>query len=350
MMRICKSEAKETPFRFREGDIVETNANIFFDVKGLIHPSNKVIAFPRFIPEAQGSRIYGKYAYKKIYGLSERFRFLKQNFPHYIVYDTVFDETLCEVPLEDVRHYYQPVNCLRRLRHCERLDSLEGDALSFLQLSKNESGISWSKMGISGSLLVRLHTQSSDIDPIVYGSENCRKVYEALKSLTQDAKSNVKKYTTEELQKLYEFRVKDTQMSFEDFVRTESRKVLQGKFKNRDYFMRFIKDWSEIHESYGTVQYRNVGYAKIKAEIMDDSDAIFTPCTYKLTNAEILEGTRVGLIEEIASFRGRFCEQARKGEIVIAQGKIERVKDKRQNREYFRLLLGNKPSDYMVLA
>jgi predicted nucleotidyltransferase len=224
------------------------------------------------------------------------------------------------------------------------------DALSFLELLKKQAGIRWANMGISGSLLVKLHTQSSDIDPIVYGSENCRKVYEALKSLTQDAKSNVKKYTTEELQKLYEFRVKDTRMSFEDFVQTESRKVLQGKFKNRDYFMRFIKDWSEIYESYGTVQYRNVGYAKIKAEIADDSEAIFTPCIYKLTNVQILDGIDVGLIEGIASFRGRFCEQARKGETVIAQGKIERVTDKRQKREYFRLLLGNKPSDYMVLA
>ncbi|MCL6578660.1 MAG: hypothetical protein K6T73_04655 [Candidatus Bathyarchaeota archaeon] len=336
--------------QMREGELLKTKVDVIFEVKGLVHPSSRVIAFPRFIPESQGNRIHGKSVYKKIYSISERFKFLEQNFPQYIVYDPVFDEQLCEVPLEDAKRHYKPVNRLRQLRHCEGLDDLEMDALSFLELLKKQAGIRWANMGISGSLLVKLHTQSSDIDPIVYGSENCRKVYEALKSLTTEAKSNVKKYTTEELQKLYEFRVRDTQMSFEDFVRTESRKVLQGKFKNRDYFMRFIKDWSEIHESYGTVQYRNVGYARIKAEIVDDSDAIFTPCTYKLTNAEILEGTRVGLIEEIASFRGRFCEQARKGETVVAQGKIERVKDKRQNREYFRLLLGNKPSDYMLLA
>jgi len=333
-----------------EGDFILNYDGYVFEVKGLVHPLGRVIAFPRFILESHGNRIHGKSVYKKIYSISERFKFLEQNFPQYIVYDPVFDEKLCEVPLEDVKRHYQPVNRLRQLRHRERLDDLEKDALSFLELLKKQAGIRWANMGISGSLLVKLHTQSSDIDPIVYGSENCRKVYAALKSLTKEAKSNVKKYTPEELQKLYEFRVRDTQMRFEDFVRTESRKVLQGKFKNRDYFMRFIKDWSEIHESYGTVQYRNVGYAKIKAKIVDDSEAIFTPCTYKLTNAEILEGTRVGLIEEIASFRGRFCEQARKGEAVVAQGKIERVTDKRQNREYFRLLLGNKPSDYMVRA
>jgi len=49
------------------------------------------------------------------------------------------------------------------------------------------------------------------------------------------------------------------------------------------------------------------------------------------------------------SFLGRFCEQAKKGERVRAQGKVEHVRDYRKNNEYFRLLIGNKPSDYMIL-
>jgi predicted nucleotidyltransferase len=113
--------------------------------------------------------------------------------------------------------------------------------------------------------------------------------------------------------------------------------------------MRFVKDWNEIKAEYGAIRYKNVGYAKIKAVAEDDSEAIFTPCSYKIKNVETIEGVRFP-IEEIASFRGRFCEQARTGEAVIAQGKVERVMDNWQNREYFRLLLGNKPSDYMILA
>ena len=334
----------------REGDILRDLNGIIFDVKGLVHPPDKVIAFPRFIPDSRGNRVREEVAYRKVYSISARFKFLEQNFPQFIVYDPIFDEKLCEVPLENVKNHYKPVNRLRELRHCDRLDNLEKDALSFLELLKDCMNMPWSKIGISGSLLVKLHTPSSDIDPIIYGGENCRKVYEALKSLMRDSKSHVKAYTIEELQKLFKFRVKDTKMAFKDFVRTESRKVLQGKFKGRDYFMRFIKDWREIREEYGTIQYRNVGYARIKAEIEDDSEAIFTPCSYKLKNVETLDGTSIYSIEEIASFRGRFCEQARTSEMVIAQGKVERVTDNRQNLEHFRLLLGNQPSDYMVLA
>ena len=41
---------------FREGDLIENNQNIIFDVKGLVHPPSKVIAFPRFIPDISGNR------------------------------------------------------------------------------------------------------------------------------------------------------------------------------------------------------------------------------------------------------------------------------------------------------
>lgn len=55
-------------------------------------------------------------------------------------------------------------------------------------------------------------------------------------------------------------------------------------------------------------------------------------------------------IEEIVSFRGRFCEQAKNGETIEAQGKVELVTNKKNRREYYRLILGNKPTDYMVLS
>jgi len=336
--------------RFREGDLIETKANLIFDVKGLIHPPSKVIAFPRFVPSMSGSRRRNNLLYKKIYALSERFAFLEQNFSHYLVHDRAFGETLCEVPVSEVKRHYKPVKKLQELRSSKRLDVLESLALQCAEHLKKKANIPWKAIGISGSLMVGLHTESSDIDPVVYGSENCRKIHSALKEMLKDKHSDFMPYTRKDLKALFDFRSKDTIISFEDFVRTEARKVLQGRFKGKDYFIRFVKDWNEIEEKYGDVQYRNVGYARIKATIADASEAIFTPCTYKIDVVKIIEGQKLGPIEEIASFRGRFCEQAREDEVVVAQGKVERVIDYRRNCEYFRLLLGNKPSDFMILA
>jgi predicted nucleotidyltransferase len=333
----------------REGDLLETTDNIFFDVKGLVHPTNRIVAFLRYVSDPNGDRERDGMRYRKVYALSERYALLEQAFPQYLVYDQVFNESLCEVPVEAVKHHYQPTRRLQDLRHEDELDEVERTAVRLLELLKENAEVPWNKLGISGSILVRLHTPTSDVDPIVYGSETCRKVYSTLRQMLEDRKSLLKPYSLEELKELFDFRSKDTTMRFEDFVRTDSRKALQGKFVGRDYFVRFVKDWNEVEERYGTILYKPVGYAKIRAKIVDDLEAIFTPCCYKIENVEILEGPHVEPIEEIVSFRGRFCEQAKSSEVVIAQGKVERLQ-REGDREHFRLLLGNKVSDHMILA
>jgi predicted nucleotidyltransferase len=333
----------------REGDLLETADNVLFDVKGLVHPPNRVVAFLRYVPNSNGDRERDGIGYRKVYALSERYALLEQTFPQYLVYDRVFNERLCVVPVKAVKKHYQPTNCLRDLRHKDELDAVEMTALRFSELLKEKAKVPWRKIGISGSIAVGLHTPSSDVDPIIYGSETCRRAYSMLKQMLEDRKSPVKPYGPEELKELFDFRSKDTTTSFEDFVRTDSRKTLQGKFMGRDYFLRFVKNWNEIEEQYGTILYQPVGYAKIKAKVVDDSEAIFTPCCYKIEKAKILEGYHGGSIEEIVSFRGRFCEQAKSGEIVIAHGKVEKLQRAGQ-REHFRLLLGNKISDHMILA
>ena len=335
--------------RAREGDLLETTDNILFDVKGLVHPPNRVVAFLRYVPNSNGDRERDGMRYRKVYALSERYALLEQAFPQYLVYDRVFNESLCEVPVEAVKRHHQPTRRLRDLRNKDELDEVERTALRFVEILKKKAQVPWSKIGISGSIAVGLHTPTSDIDPIVYGSETCQKAYSTLKQMLEDRKSLAKPYSPEELKVLFDFRSKDTTTSFEDFVRTDRRKALQGRFMERDYFIRFVKDWNEVKEQYGTILYEPVGYAKIKANVVDDSEAIFTPCCYKVENVKALQGSHAESIEEIVSFRGRFCEQAKSGEIVIAQGKVERLQQE-GHREHFRLLLGNKISDHMILA
>jgi len=331
----------------REGDLIETLDGNIFDVKGLVHPSNRIIAFIRFTPDSKGERKRDNTRYRKVYPLHERYALLQERFPKYLVFDSVFNQWLCEVPIEAVKKHYKPTECLSHLRRKPVLEQLEEQTLELAQLLQKNAGVRWSALGVSGSLLVGLHTSTSDIDLVVYGSKDCQRVYETLKTLVHNETGYVKSYTKQELRALFDFRSKDTKMRFEDFVRTESRKVLQGKFQQSDYFIRCVKDWSEVGERYGGVHYKSIGYAKIKATINDDSETIFTPCTYKINGAEILEGAEINSISEIVSFRGRFCEQAKKGEIVIAQGSVEHLRGV-DGRESYRMLLGNQLSDYLI--
>jgi hypothetical protein len=334
----------------REGDLIKTKSGVVFDVKGLTHPEGKIVAFPRFIPSPQGTR-HGKDAvYGKVYSLGDRFRYLQENHPELIVFDNVLGETMCEVPVDQVAEHYKPEEKLWSLRSAKDLTLLESKAVQLAEILKKEAAIPWSGIGISGSIMAELTTEKSDIDPLVYGEENCRKSYAALKRLLKEEHSGFKPYTVSELQELFDFRSKDTQMSFEDFVLVESRKAFQGKFMGTDYFIRFVKDWREVNEQYGDVCFKNSGYTKITAKIADDTEALFTPCTYRLQDVEVVEGPKLAPIAEIVSFRGRFCEQAEDGEAIEAQGKAELVTDNKTGIEHYRLILGNKPSDYMILS
>ena len=334
----------------REGDLIEAIDGNIFDVKGLVHPPNKIIAFIRFTPDPQGERKRNNQRFRKVYPLQDRYELLKERFPQYLVFDSVFNEWMCEVPTNKIKKNYKPNKYLNQLRKKKITQELEKQTLQLTQLLKQEASVPWKALGVSGSLLVNLQSNTSDIDLIVYGSANCQKVYNALKLLIQDETGQVRPHTRSELKALFDFRSKDTNVSFEDFVRTESRKVLQGKFGQRDYFIRCIKEQKEINETYGSTIYEPAGEAKIKATIADNSEMIYTPCRYQIETNKVLEGTKVDYPTEIVSFRGRFCEQAQLGEEVISRGKVERVQRVGEKNHHYRVLLGNKPSDFMTLA
>jgi len=138
-------------------------------------------------------------------------------------------------------------------------------------------------------------------------------------------------------------------MDFNQFVELERRKVNQGRFRGRNYFIRFVKDISESSAAYGDLKYVPVGRASVAAIIADDHNSIFTPCRYSISDVHLLNGAQVEGPNEIVSFRGRFCEQARAGEAVYAAGTLERL-ERRQGPISHRLLLGNHPDDTLVLS
>ncbi len=324
-----------------EGDFVETIEKLIFDVKGLVHPPDRVIAYVRYVPDTRGDRVKSGVKYRKIYSLAERENFLKTNFPHYLYRDPVYNALLQAVPLDRILKVYKPSERLKELLKTHELDSVEESALELALSIKEESGIQLESVGVTGSVLVGLHREDSDLDLVVVGEREGRRVYEAMRSLFE--KGIVQRYDLESLWKLYEFRSRDTPMRFKDFVEIEKRKVLQGLLRGRDFYIRLVKKPEEYGEKYGDRVYAPVGYARVKARIVDARDSIFTPCRYTV---EVLEGD--SRVEEMASYRGRFCEVAREGEIVEARGKLEKIIDKKRGI-YYRLLLGSSREDYIIL-
>lgn len=332
---------------FREGDFIETAEGLIFDVKGLVHPPDRVIAFVRYFPSPEGDRERHGIRYRKVYDLDERFAFLKEHFPQYLVYDPVLGETMIEVPAERVARHYLPICKLAELQSSSNINSLEEKTLDFVDFIMDAAHVPRGKVGVSGSILVGLASPSSDLDLIIYGVENAMKVDLALKKHFEEG-GRLKKYGLEMLKTLHEDRCRESGVSFEDYLFHEQRKSFQGFFDETEFFIRYVKDRGEFNETYGEYVYTPIGRSKIRGVVADDRDALFTPCSYTVEDVKIIEGLSNVPISSIASFRGRFCEQAVDGETIIACGKLERVKHGGETS--YRLILGNRPEDFMVVA
>lgn len=357
----------------REGDFIETTEHLIFDVKGFVHPKNHVIAFLRYLPDPEGTRLRNGIRYKKVYALSDRYKVLKEKFPHYLYQDQRIRNTLLQaVPHELIWKIYRPQEYLQEVMDEEStvFQPWREILRSFTRILQDASQVPLTAMGISGSFLVGLAIPRSDLDFIVYGSQHGFKVYEGMTRLFQNPDSPLRPYRPEELKQLWEFRSQDTALSFEEFVKFEQRKRLQGKFEigkvsknlpqgelSLDFYIRLLKDRDEITERYEDYEYTPLGTVRVEGVIQNDEEALFTPCCYPLSvrRADWIERNSVfsfekGLnsIRELVSYRGRFCE-ARKGELIQAQGTLEWVKDIRGD-SYFRLIVGNNRSDFLRIC
>jgi predicted nucleotidyltransferase len=306
------------------------------------HPADRLIGVVRYAPDPEGRRQRLGVRYRRLYHFEEQEQFLRSSHPLYLAYDPVFNAVLQSVPTSTIRCIHDPRLRLRQLAESFPAEGVEADAVAFTGLIQRETGIGWSEIGITGSLLISLHVQTSDLDISVFGIQGCQKAYEALASL-RGPQSDVQPLDPAGVADLYGQRGSDTPIPFEEFARVESKKICQGLFHGRPYFVRFIKAPNEAEVKYGSFRYAPLGSATITATISDNKEAIFTPCRYLVSDVRMVEGPRVP-ISEIVSFRGRFCEQAAVGESVKASGALERC-DSISGHTVYRLLLGNSPRD-----
>lgn len=330
-----------------EGFAVETKDGAVFTVKGFVHPPHRIVAYLRYVPDPAGGRERAGRRYRRVYHFEEQREALQEGWPAHLAYDPMSGVQLQTVLRRDVRLVYDPCLCLQRLLERGPTDPLQETALALTELLGTAAGVPLSALGVTGSLLVDLHNASSDIDIVVYGAEECRAVHGCLTSLLDDPSTPVCRPEGEHLAAIHKAHNMDTPLSLSDFARLQAGKVNEGRFCGRSYFVRFVKRSCEVAERYGDPRYELLGPASIRARVEDHADAMFTPCRYIVGDVTILQGVPTGDVREIVSFRGRFADQAKTGDWVLARGRLERIVSGKMPRSC-RLTVGGQPGDYLL--
>ncbi len=177
--------------------------------------------------------------------------------------------------------------------------------------------------GVTGSRLIGLNSESSDVDFVVYGKW-FEKAREELREHVKNGK--VDEPGEEEWKKIY--RKRRPAIDFDTFVMHEERKYHRG-FVGETYFdLLYVRDYGSLRKF---PEFRGVkaGTVELEGVVVDDSAIFDYPARYPLKDVRILElDDSVGevRVDEVLSFTHTYVGQAFRGERIRAYGVLEVLK------------------------
>jgi predicted nucleotidyltransferase len=319
----------------RDRDAIISRENIIFRVYGYMHPPDGYICDPEYAPEniykstqtrALRESPDRRRVYYKFYS-DEGLQFIRQNYPKYTIHYPPLETRLVGVEQEDIEEARDPQRKFQQLVQNPPKDALIEEMQTLYGSLKARATLAISDFGVFGSLLHGFyHPQYSDLDFTVYGRKQLETLQQLLEQAYKERGSKLKnEFSTEDAVKGKTWHFKN--YTPKEYVWHQKRKLIYALFKGKARTIKTefepIKRWEEIHDEYDPKQrIKKMGWMKAKARITDDNDAPFMPSIYEM---EPLQGVKVEGVRRILSYVEEFRMQAKKDEIVMVEGNLERV-------------------------
>jgi predicted nucleotidyltransferase len=305
-----------------DGDTFVTEEGFIFNVFGYEHPPNRVFASLKYIPakfkalfnidflertwkyeDTELFRAEKLYTAKNYQTFLETFR---KNFRDYVYFCPFREKAVISSPFALIKKVYVPQECLSELIKLERKDNLQKTTLDFISLISNESDIAMKEFGVHGSIALGMHTSKSDIDIVVYGSSNFRRLEKTIGRLVEVGT-----------------------LSYVFSNRLDAARRFKGRYMKKIFMFNAIRKPEEVRTKYGTFSYTPVAPVKFQCIVKDDSEAMFRPAIYKTEDLKPAEFTSELLKDKIpelvVSMIGCYRNIARRGNEIRVSGMLEKV-------------------------
>ena len=135
-----------------EGHFVMLLDGSIWEVKGFMHPQDHLIAYPRYVPCGKG--------YVKVSSLTMKCNLLDSTYKRFMKYSSVYDMVLPHIPKKSIVKVYDPKTRLLEVFR-EPKDPLEQAASKMLHMMLDMYNVDLELLGITGSMLPKLHTLRS---------------------------------------------------------------------------------------------------------------------------------------------------------------------------------------------
>jgi predicted nucleotidyltransferase len=246
----------------------------------------------RYVPGPGGSRAHPDGRRYTKYDFEEAYAHVREHKPQY-------DGLLHRIPHADVKRVYKPDEEIGRIA------ATHPRVKKLVDLFCLPPGT----VGCTGSLLIQLDDETSDIDMVVYGKHwfvAQRKVEEGIRNGTIEGPSEAM------WRKAYEKR--KPEIPYDVFVLHEERKFNRGQVEGTYFDILYTRSYDEIRHA-PTGKGEVIGKGTIEAKVTDASLAFDNPAVYYVEHETV---------SRVLSFTHTYSGQALAGETIEACGVLEK--------------------------
>jgi predicted nucleotidyltransferase len=266
---------------------------------------------------------------EKLYTAKNYQSFIKtfrKNFPDYLYYCYLRNKELITAPLDKIERVFVPKDRLKALAALKKPDELQQMALDLIHLISAESGVGFEDLGIHGSIALNMHAPESDIDFVVYGSEDFRLVEEAIARLVNEGK-----------------------LSYIISNRLDAARKFQGRYNGKIFMYNATRKPEEVKTWYGMQRFSSIDPVRFQCTVTDDTETMFRPATYKITNYNPLDAESElpldKVPERVVSNIGCYRNVARQGSQIKVAGQLERVEALKTGEVFYQVVVGSATSE-----
>jgi len=246
---------------------------------------------------------------------------LRENFPHYIYFCPFRGKEVISVSHDQIKKVYLPNECLREIFEKETRDYLQEETLELVSLLSKRAQLPIKDFGVHGSVGLNMHSEYSDIDLVIYGSQNFKKLESTVDQL---AFEGVLKYVcTKKI----------------DYARKH-----RGRYNYTRFVYNAVRKYDEIDAQHGKLKYTPIKNASFSCEIADDSENMFRPAIYPIKNYQP-DNPASELAEDqvparVISMIGYYRNVARQGDLVRVSVILERAENVETGQVSYQVVVG----------
>lgn len=321
----------------RDGETLLTKDGFILYVFGYEHPKNRVFAFLKYINSSLVHHFPIRFLKQKwnldglelsrpekLYTVENYQKFLetlRKNFPGYLYCCPFRNKEVISVPLDQIKKVYLPGECLQKIFEKENKDELQNETVELVSLLSKESKVAIQDFGIHGSVGLNMHSKYSDIDLVVYGSENFKLLESAINRLADEGM-----FTHVCTKKI-------------DYARKH-----RGRYNDRRFVYNAVRKYDEIDATHGKMRYIPIKSVSFRCEVIDDNENMFRPAIYPIKNYQPddskSELSTDNVPKRVLSMIGYYRNVARTGDIVKVSGTLERVENLETGEVSFQVVVG----------